>query len=53
MLTTLIAGSDLCHDEFRKLSGRLCFVILLLLGTEILAKMSKKYRNEQPVKTRK
>ena len=41
-----LAGSNLCHDEFRKLSGSLCFVILLLLGTEILAKMSKKYRNE-------
>ena len=48
MLTAQIAGSDLCHDEFRKLSGSLCFVILLLLETEIFAKMSKKYRNEQP-----
>ena len=48
MPTTQIAGSDLCRDGWRKLSGRLGFVILLLLGTEILANMSKKGRNEQP-----
>ena len=42
------AGSDLCHGGCRKLSGRLGFVNLFLLGTEILANMSKKGLKEQP-----
>ena len=40
-----IAGSDLSRDEWKKLSGRLGFVILRLLGTKTLANMSTKMLN--------